>query len=387
MTNTEHRSGGAVIPHPDVRPGAERTPAPTVPALPQALGVPAILALQRTAGNRAVGALLRDVAPPPQQKADVGDATVSFEWNARWAPKAGAVTFVAGDAGKLELTMPVQAGTEGKLSIDVQAHVEPAPILGQKLPGWTLTSRCEWPVTLGRDGHVTPGVPARSHRGGKGSTVQQSGPPDGNASADVAQFVLTQGYMGETKSTEVSFYVGGSITEPANTGSESFVVALDIKGIEGPQVEIGKVQVFQRQTHDVQFFRDKNIRVSGDERASLMAWYAGLSKLTRRRLKAGKQIMRLETFASPTGRADENQLRYANGRLHAVQAILNRFVTHWEATPFGEDKPPEGELEPAEERRAHEHSDPTRLIARLTVEDERTPGADNDDDFDLLPTD
>jgi hypothetical protein len=137
----------------------------------------------------------------------------------------------------------------------------------------------------------------------------------------------------------------------------------------------------------VQFFREKNTRVSGDERAKLMAWHAGLSKLTRRRLKAGKQIMRLETFASPTGPADKNQLIYANGRLHAVQAILNRFVTHWDATPFGEDRPPEGELEPAEERRGHEHPDPTRLIARLTVEDERTPGADDDDDFDLLPTD
>ena len=63
-----------------------------------------------------------------------------------------------------------------------------------------------------------------------------------------------------------------------------------------------------------------------------------------------------------------------------------RKVTRWEATPFGEDKPPDAaDPEPAEERRSHEHPDPGRVIARLIVEDERTPGADDDDDFDLLP--
>ena len=33
------------------------------------------------------------------------------------------------------------------------------------------------------------------------------------------------------------------------------------------------------------------------------------------------------------------------------------------------------------------HPDASRVIARLIVEGERTPGADADDDFDLLPTD
>jgi hypothetical protein len=397
-----------LIPHRDDPPRAHDAPAPLEPAPPasapralappQALGVPAILALQRTAGNRAVTALLRSLAgPPQQQKTDVGDATLSFEWSVRWAPKGGTVIVVAGDPGKRELTMPVQAGTEGKLTIDVQTQVD-AGDPATHLPGrWKLRSRCEWRGTLERNGRLTVGVPAPSHHGDKGSMVQQSGPPDVSASPDVAEFKLTQGYAGETESTEWSvggfgYDEGKGTARPANTGSESFVVALDIQGIEGPQVEIGKVQVFQRQTHDVQFSTERNTRISGKERAELLAWYAGLSKLTRRRLKAGKQPMRLETYASSTGPADTNHLKYAQGRLGAVHDVLDRFVTKWDppprGTPFGEDKTPDApNLEPAEERRGHEHPDPSRLIARLIVEDERTPGADADDDFDLLPTD
>ena len=380
-----------MIPHRDEHPPVPETPAP---AQPQALASSAILSLQRTAGNRAVTALLRSVAGPPQQpKTEVGDATLSFEWSAHWAPNGGTFIVVAGDPGKRKLTMPVQAGTEGQLSIDVQTQVD-AINPAMHLPGrWKLGSRCEWRGRLERNGRLTVGVPAPSHDGGKDSMVQQSGPPDVSASSDIAEFKLTQGYAGETKSTEWSvsgfgYGEGKSTAEPANTGSESFVVALDIHGIEGPQVEIGRVQVFQRQTHDVQFFRDTNTKISPDERTALMAWYAGLSKLTRRRLKAGKQKMRLEAYASPTGPAAKNQRFYAASRLHAVQTELNRFITDWDATPFGEDKSPDaGDLEPAEERRGHEHRDASRVIARLIVEDERTPGADADDDFDLLPTD
>jgi hypothetical protein len=370
----------------------ERPPALT-PAPTRALGTPAILSLQRTAGNRAVAALLRSGAPPPQwQKTDMGDAPLSFAWRARWEPKTGTVVSVTGDPSKRELTVPVQAGTEGKLGIDVQTQVD-ATDPSMHLPGrWKLLSSCQWRVAVGRDGHPTVGVSAPSHHGEGRSMVQQSGPPDGVASSDVAEFRLTQSYVGETESTEWSVPVfggaGGSTAKPANTGSQSFVVDLDVQGIEGPQVEIGKVQVFQRRTHDVQFFRERNTKISGDERAKLMAWYAGLSKLTRRRLKAGKQIMRLEAYASPTGPADINQALYAMGRLEAVQKVLNRFVANWDPTPFGEDKPPDAaDPEPAEERRGHEHPDPSRLIARLIVEDERTPGSDQDDDFDLLPTD
>jgi hypothetical protein len=387
-----------VIPHRDEHPPVPHTPAPAQPALPQALGTPAILSLQRTAGNRAVTALLRSVAgPPQQQKTDVGDATVSFEWSVRWAPKGGTVIVVAGDPGKRELTMPVQAGTEGKLSIDVQTQVD-AVNPAMHLPGrWKLRSRCEWRGTLERNGRLTVGVPAPSHHGEKGSMVQQSGPPDVSASPDVGEFKLSQAYAGETESTEWSvggfgYDEGKGTAKPANTGSESFVVALDVKGIEGPQVEIGKVQVFERQTHDVHFFTETNTDISGDERAKLLAWYAGLSKLTRRRLRAGTQMMRLAAYASNTGKAKKNHRMYATGRLRAVHTELDRFVTKWDpppgGIPYGEDKLPDSDnLEPVEERRSHEHADPARLIARLIVEDERTPGADADDDFDLLPTD
>jgi hypothetical protein len=383
--------------HRDERSRAQAAPAPPEPVLPHTLGTSAILSLQHTAGNRAVTALLRSVAGPPQQqqKTEMGDATLSFEWSARWAPKGGTVIVVAGAPGKRELTMPVQAGTEGRLSIDVQTQVDAVdPTV--HLPGrWKLRSHCEWRGMLARNGQLTVGVPAPSHHGDKGSMVQQSGPPDVSASSDVAEFELTQGYAGETESTEWSvggfgYDEGKGTAKPANTGSESFVIALDIHGIEGPQVEIGKVQVFQRQTHDVQFITEKNMNISGGERAKLLAWHAGLSELTRRRLLAGTQKMRLEAFASNTGKAKKNHRTYASGRLHAVHNELDRFVKKWDppprGIPYGEDKIPDGDnLEPVEERPGQEHADPSRLIARLTVEDERTPGADEDDEFDLLP--
>jgi hypothetical protein len=135
--------------------------------------------------------------------------------------------------------------------------------------------------------------------------------------------------------------------------------------------------------------------VSGDERAKLIAWFAGLSKLTRRRLKDGTQKIRLETYASNTDTAEHNQLKWAEGRLLAVKAILgaDRFVDEkaWNATAYGEEKRPQDadlrDAGPAEERPGRETPDPSRLIAHLEVDDERTPGADEDDPFDLLPKD
>jgi hypothetical protein len=61
----------------------------------------------------------------------------------------------------------------------------------------------------------------------------------------------------------------------------------------------------------------------------------------------------------------------------------------WIATSYGEDKAPDEDLAhagPPEERGDHEHSDPSRLIVRLEVEDERTEGAAQQrDPFELLP--
>ena len=372
----------------------DRAPAPVQArsVAPTSLRPEAIFALQRGAGNAAVTNVpaRHARASPTRATMQFGDAKVWFYWGAGWWPKAGPNVDVSDRAGLRELKLPVQAGSTGKLIMRLVAHVSPA----LRMPGkaaleWRLMSRCQWTVTVGADGILKIGDPAPSFAPARDSMLQQTGAPQGSANKDMRQFTLTQGYVGGTESVDVNYGPGGtSTTKPAATGGESFVISLEVQGDRQPepQVEIGKVQVFQRQTWDVHFFRDKNTKVSADERKKLMAWFAGLSKLTRGRLKAGTQKMRLETYASNAGPADKNQLTYAQRRLDSVQAILKRLVTDWEATPFGEDKrPDDADLAPAEERR--EQTDPSRLIAHLEVEDERTPGADADNPFDLLPKD
>jgi hypothetical protein len=345
------------------------------------------------------GAMLARQAQPPTTR--IGETKVWFHWGATWWEKgASGGKDVSDRMGGRELTMPVQAGTEGKLVMRVVAHVSPLV----QIPGSErlLKTWCHWHVTVHPNGNLTIGNPLPSTAGDNDAKLQQ-GTPEGSGNRDTREFTLKQSYVAGTETTTIESpgipVIGGSVssssTPPAATGAQSFLVRFDVQGNEGPHVEIGKVQVFQRQTHDVQFFRDKNTKVSQDERQKLMAWFSGLSRQTRRRLKAGTQKIKLETYASNTGPADKNQLIYANGRLNAVRTILgpNRFVAEeaWIATVFGEDKRPDdkdiGQAAPAEERHGHEKPDPKRVIAHLEVEDERTPGADDDDPFELLPQD
>ena len=88
------------------------------------------------------------------------------------------------------------------------------------------------------------------------------------------------------------------------------------------------------------------------------------------------------------------------GRARAKRAVRRRHHARTASTRGGRDRPGHARARTGVpghvldltwwvSDRLHQHHDPdpSRLIARLIVEDERTPGADADDDFDLLPTD
>jgi hypothetical protein len=355
----------------------EAAPDVAAPRL-RAIGPAAVLALQRSAGNAAVTSKL---ARTPDIR--IGDSSIEYSWSAVWTAKgAPASKQVFAQPGARKLDLPVQAGSEGILRLHVRAHVVKVPF-GK----WDLLSTCEWAVTIRRDGTLAAGAPAPTFVGADGSTIQPAGAPQVAADPD-GRFTLSQSYVSGTDSGGGGLIItSGSTTAPVQAG-ESFVVALDVQGAAGPHVEISDVRAFVPSSHEVRFFHDGNTTVSSDQRGALMSWFAGLSKVTRRRLKAGTQKIRLEAFASDTGPADANQLKWSAGRLRAVREILgpDRFVADgaWIETSFGEDARPGEDLAPVDEQ--HEQSDPSRLIVRLEVEDEVTPGA-GDDPFELIPAD
>ena len=135
------------------------------------------------------------------------------------------------------------------------------------------------------------------------------------------------------------------------------------------------MRAFANRTYDVDFKRAGNAKLPGDERAKLVNWYLGLSILTRKRIKLGKQPLRLEAFASQTQPAAKNQT-LAEARMKAVIDVIGRFVSpdNWakHATAYGEDLLPD-------ERKGKEQEDPSMWRVHLAVVDEVTPDADDTD--------
>jgi hypothetical protein len=175
---------------------------------------------------------------------------------------------------------------------------------------------------------------------------------------------------------------------PPPSGSQSFIAKLNVVGIEVREptgtVEIGHVRAFVNKTFDVDFKRRDNAVLPGDQRDKLLDWYFGLSQLTRKRLKLGKQALELEAFASQTQPADKNQ-HLAERRQAAVIGVLGRFVApeNWpkHATAYGEDLL-------REDRPGKEEEDPSMWSVRLKVVDEITPAdeaADLDGFDELMP--
>jgi hypothetical protein len=347
----------------------------------------AVLALQRSAGNAAVSALLARV-PLPGGDLNVGDVAVSFTWGAFWAPKGAPATQTPAPQHARQMTLPVRAGSEGLLRVHVLADVSKYLHSPKQ-----LRSTCEWTVVAKPNGTLEIKNPAPTWEADENSPLQHAGAPQPQADPASGQVMLTQGYVGSTDTGGMSVGIASDTTaEPAPTSGTTFTVSLDVQGAQGPRIELSDIRAFDHKTHDVHFFNDGNILVFDAERNKLLAWFEGLSAATRRRLKAGTQHIRMDAYASDKGPAAANQLRYADGRLAAVKRILgpDRFVAEgaWIATSYGEDKPPDKDLAHAgapEERPAHETSDPSRLIVRLEVEDERTEGADEADPFELIP--
>jgi hypothetical protein len=368
-------------------PSTER-PAQTPDPAPRARAVAPehILALQRTAGNAAVSRLL---ARTPVR---VGHHDVEYLVAAYWAP-AGATAGinVGGAPGKRRVRMPVHAGTQGILRLRVIAQFTSGAIGATAT--YELDSWCEWHVTVLPDGRLEIGMPAPGMEGRPDGPIQPAGVPVPGAGKDSGEFTLTQGYVATAVTDQTGYVVfSRSGTDPAPTAAETFAVELDVQGVSDPHVDVkvSDVQVFQHQTHDVNFFNDGNVHVRLGERNKLMDWFKSLSPRTRQRLRLGQQKIMVGGYASNTGPADLNELAFAEPRLAAVKQILGRHVAPeaWIDTPFGEDARPGqdlGQAEPAEERHGHEHEDATRLIVRLDVEDDRTPGADDADPFALLP--
>ena len=183
-----------------------------------------------------------------------------------------------------------------------------------------------------------------------------------------------------------------TVTAPGATfANKSLAIRLEHEPIKEPEpeIEIGNVQVFAKKTHRVEFFDERNTALKGAQREDLMEWYRLLSRATRHRLRTGKQKMRLEAYAElhRPGPAQRRGLRQAARRVRA--AVINRFVANWDEVMWAEDKAPDESPEitlGAEDRRRHERKDPARLVVVLTVMDDKTPGAQVDEDADLMPT-
>ena len=137
------------------------------------------------------------------------------------------------------------------------------------------------------------------------------------------------------------------------------------------------VRQFVNKTHDVDFKRVNNAVLPASERNKLLDWYFGLSVLTRKRLKLGKQPLQLDAFASQTQPADKNQ-KLAERRQAAVIEVLGRFVSpdNWpkHATAYGEDLL-------RDDRSGKEEEDPSMWSVKLKVVDETTPDEDELDDL------
>jgi len=359
------------------------------------------------------------------------DTKVWFEWSARWEDidQTGSIDWpygktpgiydrtvsqeVSGWTGTDRQKLRIVAGAKGTLWLKAVAHFF-VDVPGDKNQEYTQTAWVSCSVTIGRDGKIHFGTAAASVI----PNLQEDAwlamiNPTPSTDPDSGEVQLTVAYAGSQHSTsegtsetrsggggvgvkgfEVNVdYSHGTSSEsghsrPAPSGQQAFIAKIEVPPTPDPKgtVDIkGPVRAFVDKTFEANFKSAGSSVLPHDERARLVSWYNGLSRVTRSRLKLGKQHIRLEAFTSQTQPADKNQ-DLADLRQKAVIKVIGRFVDpdNWakHATAYGEDLLPD-------DRPGKTTEDPTMWLVVLKVVDEITPdehGLDDAASFeDLMP--
>jgi outer membrane protein OmpA-like peptidoglycan-associated protein len=358
---------------------------------PEAL---ALLDLQRGAGNAAVARMLAARAPArPTLARDyevdlegwgdplIGhdDSDVTFmplatfepdpgmeEPTARWYEKASGLPDDGGRTGKVKM----RAGTKGKLTLKMKAHF----FLDQK---WNdevnQTFSCTWDVSADKFGKLTIGSASKLIK-----------PPDTNEPEFSLEGIDTKedqssGYVEMTpqfvsyQNTDIpNISIGGEVgvgkqggggsvggnvtlgnerTYPGGKLAVAFrvnIVVTDIAPPPEPEVIIESVSMRRHLTWDVKFGVDKPVP-TGDEENKLVAWYTGLNAETQRLIREENEKVKLEGFASTTGKGTYNR-ELAEKRVAAVKRILRSLgVKEFDDVALGEYVPGMGEMEGSKE--------------------------------------
>jgi outer membrane protein OmpA-like peptidoglycan-associated protein len=372
------------------------------------LSVPAVLQLQRSAGNASVTRMLAreaEVDLPGWGSNLIGDddSDVTFTPAADFQQEGFAADVAASrtDAevymkmtkgfmeGRYDIAsmnerggyggrLSIKAGTKGVVRIAVKAHF----FMDEKVNDtYDQEFACSWPIEADLQGKLTihnplPEItpigddeapfqlqglnPAQDAGGG---TVQISPQFISYQFTDIPNVSLGGNFdfgvegQGRRGGMQGNVTFGNEQTYPAGTLVRTFDVQIAVTDIPPPPEPEPEPEpeISIERSHTILFEKPKQAEVSGQHEKELLQWYMGLTEPTRTALREGSEKMKVDGYASTTDKATNNR-KLARARTDAVMAILRDFgVKQFDDAAWGEyeamEDDPEKEVEAQEGRR------------------------------------
>lgn len=332
---------------------------------------PALLRLQRLAGNRAASAaaglpVQRLVVHAPGAGAGLrvgadDDSQVTITPGATyWVNGTAAATASFGNGQ--EATITVAANTSGILQLSLGAAFEIDNSMPWSNVDYAKQFFADFALTVDAQGQLAIGDGIVRDEGTDATTqlyIESVDPAKGADYVQVTARIVTGTSHGRTGG------VGYEINQQA--GGRSWVKQFRLRiqrPVVEPTVTIGPISISR--THRAHFERPRQRELTSSAQDGVIRWYQGLSETTRNRVRDGSEPVTLVGRASTTGSTRRN-LELAEARMNDVQRVLrlyagNRVVFHTSAEgEYGAGT--EDRVEALEERRVD--------ITVMETEDER----------------